>query len=76
MKEWERRYKGAPLTLGMKMKLHAELEKARVQMLIQKNKQLASFIGNIQAPYLWLYNSIGLHGENPQDPMSQLNHRS
>ena len=45
--EWSMRYKGALLDLGKKTKQQAELEKARFQMLIHKNKQLASFIANM-----------------------------
>lgn len=55
VKEWIIRHKGAVLNLVKKMKLQAELEKEIVQILIQNNKQLTSFIGNIQASYVWLY---------------------
>lgn len=27
------------------------------------------------APHVWLYNTTGLHGENPQDPINQLTHQ-
>lgn len=56
--EWTMRYEGAPLNLGKKMKPQAKLEKARVRMLIHNNKQLASFIGNIQASYARIYNTL------------------
>jgi len=35
-----------------------KLEKAKVQMLIQNNKQLTSFIANTQASYACLYNNL------------------
>lgn len=52
------RYKGAPLDLVKKMKLEVELEKVKVQMLIQNNKQLTSFIDNIQASNVWLFSNL------------------
>lgn len=55
VQEWTMRYKGAPLELVKKMKPHEELEQAKVRMLIQKNKHLASFIGSIQDSYVWLF---------------------
>lgn len=58
IQEWTIRYKGASLTLAKKMKLQTELEKARVRVLTQKNKKLTSFMGSIQASYVWLYNIL------------------
>ena len=52
------RYKGAPLELVKKMKPHVEMERAKVQMLIQNNKHLTSFIGSIHASYVWLFSSL------------------
>jgi len=40
------------------MKPQSELERERVQTLMQTNKQLASFIGDIQASYVQLFNSL------------------
>lgn len=51
-------YKGSSSELGKKTRQQAELEKSQVRMLIQSNKQLRSFIVNIQASYAWLYNSV------------------
>ena len=39
-------FKGDLLDLVKKMKPHVDLEKAKVQMLIQNSKKLASFIGS------------------------------
>lgn len=47
MHEWEMQHKGAPPKLVKKTRKDVELEKAWVQMLIQSNKQIASFIANI-----------------------------
>ena len=58
VQEWTMRYKGEPLDLVKKMKPHVDLEKAKVWMIIQNNKQLTSFIGSIQASYVWLYNIL------------------
>lgn len=58
MHEWMMWYKGASLDLGKKMKPQVELKKERVQMLIQSNKQLTSFVSNIHDSYAWLYNNL------------------
>lgn len=47
--EFSLQYKGAPLELRKKTRQEAQLEKEKVQILIQNNKQLASFIANTQA---------------------------
>lgn len=51
-------YEGALLDLVKKMKPLEELEKEKFQMLIYNNKQLASFIGSIEASYVWLFSSL------------------
>ena len=58
MHEWLMQYKGALHDLGKKTRQEAKLEKEKVCMLIQDNKQLTSFIANIQASYAHLYNSL------------------
>ena len=68
VKEWTMRYKGAPFDLVKKMKPQAELEKEKVWMLIQKNKQFTSFIGNIQDSYVWLFNSLDVLVRTHQIP--------
>jgi len=49
--EWGVKYRCAPPELVKKTREQVELEKAEVQMLIQRNKQLNSFITNIQESY-------------------------
>lgn len=44
--EWSMQYKGVLLELGNKSRKEVELEKPKVQMLIQNNKQLTFFISN------------------------------
>jgi len=39
--EWSMQYKGTRLELGKKIRKEVELEKTKVQMPIQNNKQLA-----------------------------------
>lgn len=46
MHEWSMQYKGESLELGKKTRKEVELEKEKVQILIQNNKQLTSFISN------------------------------
>lgn len=58
MHEWTMWYKGEPLDLGKKMKPQVEVVKERVWILIWNNKQLASFIGNIQTSYAQIYNNL------------------
>jgi len=41
VQQWTMQYKGAPLHLAKKMKPQAELEKAKVQMMIQNYEQIA-----------------------------------
>lgn len=56
--EWSMEYKGARLELMKKKMQQTELEKTGVQMLIQCNKELISFIADIQASYAQLYNIV------------------
>ena len=50
--------KGELLDLVKKMKPQAELERARVRLLIQNNKQLASFIDSIQNSYVCFFSGL------------------
>ena len=52
------------------MKTQAELEKARVRTLFQNIKQLTSPIVNIQAPYVWLYNSLDFMVRTQKIPLA------
>lgn len=56
--EWSIQYKGALLELGKMKMQEVELEKTKVCMLIQNNKQFTSFISNTQASYARFYNSL------------------
>ena len=56
--EWLLQCKGVPLELGKKERKEVELEKAKVWMLIQNNKQITSFITNTQDSYVRLHNSL------------------
>lgn len=58
--DWIMWYKEAPLTIVKMMKPQAKLEKEKVRVLIQNNKQLATFITNTQDAYSWFYNSLDL----------------
>jgi len=62
------RCKGAPLDLVKKMKPWVGLEKVKVHMLIQNNKQLAPSIGSIQASYVWLFSSLDVLVRTHQIP--------
>lgn len=61
------------------MNPQAQLEKERVLILIKNNKHLTSFIGSIQASYVWLYNSLDFlvkaHGIPSVGSLTKAKHR-
>lgn len=67
--EWSMQYKGALSLLGTKTRQQAELEKSQVWMIIQSNKQLASFIANVQASYARLYNNVDFMEKSHKSPL-------
>ena len=68
VEEWSKKYKWAPLDLVNKMKPWVELEKEKVRMLIQNNKQLTSFIGSILASYVWFFSRLDVLVRTHQIP--------
>jgi len=50
--------KGAQLELANKTREQVELEKVKLQIIIQRNKQLTSFITNIQTSDARLQNNV------------------
>lgn len=52
------KYKGPPLDLEKKMNPQEEVEKVKVQMLIQNYEQLSLFIDSIHTWYVQLYTSL------------------
>lgn len=53
-------YKGALHEMGKKTRQEEELEKSKVWMIVQNDKQFSSFVSNTQASYAQFYNSLDL----------------